>query len=140
MNFVAWSLSVVFLSIATLHLYWAGGGMWAAQAAAPKHQDGRAVFQPGAVACVTVASGLLAFAYACLAHRGLVPPLFLAGRTRWVLLAMSAIFAWRTIGDFKFAGLFRRVQSTDFGRLDRLVYTPLCGAVSALLGWLATGG
>ena len=139
MTIVACVLGIIFASIAGLHAYWAGGGGWAAAAALPKHPDGKPVFQPGPVACVAVALGLFGFAYVCLAHVALVPPLFLAGRTKLLLLLISGVFGLRMIGDFRFVGLFRRIHPTDFSRMDRLFYTPLCGTLSGLLLWLAAG-
>jgi hypothetical protein len=32
----------------------------------------------------------------------------------------------RTVGDFKYVGLFKRVRGTPFARLDTLLYSPLC--------------
>ena len=133
MTLVAGLLSLIFASLAVLHLYWAGGGQWAASAALPKQVDGKPVFKPGRLACVVVAFGLFFFGYICLAHIASVPPLFLTGHTKRALLIMSGIFALRTIGDFKFVGLFRRVQPTDFSRLDRIFYTPLCGSLCGML-------
>jgi len=137
MTLVAGLLCLIFASLAVLHLHWAGGGKWAASAALPKQLDGKPIFKTSLLACVVVAFGLFFFAYICLAHVALVPPLFLAGRTKPALLTMSGIFALRTIGDFKFVGLFRRVQPTDFSRLDRIFYTPLCGSLCGMLAWLA---
>lgn len=104
-----------------------------------KEPDGTPVFQPGVFACGAVALGLGGFAYTCLAHVTLLPPLFLVGRTKMILLVIRGCFALRTIGDFKYAGMFRRIQSTDFSRKDRVFYTPLCFALSAFLAWLAVG-
>ena len=143
MNLIAIILAFVFTAIAALHVYWGCGGTWAVTSTLPKFPDGRPVFQAsglaGLIACLVVAFGLVAFAYACLAHVALVPPVFLAGRTKLGLLVISGIFALRTVGDFRFFGVFRRVHGTDFSRLDRLFYTPLCSVLSALLAWLARG-
>ncbi len=137
MTFLACFLALVFTSLAALHAYWACGGTWAASVALPKHPDGKVVFLPGKIACLAVTLGLSAFAYVCLAHVQLLPPCFLMGRTKLVLLVLSGLFALRMIGDFKFAGLFRRVHPTDFSRMDRLFYTPLCLVLSGLLALLA---
>lgn len=132
----AWVLAIVFTSLALLHAYWAGGGKGAGMAL-PKQPNGKLVFQPGRAACLVVALGLGGFASICLAHAGVISPLFLAGRTKVVLLVMGGIFGLRTIGDFKFVGLFRRVHPTDFSRMDRAFYTPLCAALCGSLVWLA---
>lgn len=139
MILVAAILGLVFATLAGLHAYWGCGGRWGAAAAAPKKPDGTSFFHPSAVACFVVAAGLAAFAWVCLAHAAIVPAFLLTGRTKVVLLGLSGIFALRTIGDFKYVGLFRRVGPTDFSRMDKILYTPLCFVVSGLLFWLATG-
>lgn len=140
MTFVAILLSLIFACLGALHAYWTCGGTWAAAAALPKHPGGKPVFQPGVIACVAVALGLFGFAYVCLAHVALVSPLIPAGWTKPVLLVVSGVFALRTIGDFKFVGFFRRIHPTDFSRMDRAFYTPLCAVLSGLLAWLALNG
>jgi len=137
MTFLAVALASVFAALALLHAYWGCGGRRVAAAATPAKPDGRALFRPSAFACFVVAAGLAGFAWVCLAHGALAPAFFLTGRTKWVLLGMSGLFALRTVGDGKYAGLFRRVRDTDFARLDRILYTPLCLALSAGLAWLA---
>ncbi len=141
MTALACLLALVFAVLAGLHVYWAGGGKWAGAATLPKHADGRPLFQihgaRGALACLIMAVGLGAFGHLCLAQVGLAPKLFLAGRIPLALLVISGIFALRSLGDFKYVGLFRRVHGTDFARLDRLVYTPLCLALTVGLAWLA---
>ena len=132
-------LAFIFVGLAALHLYWAAGGNWAAKVALPKLPDGRLIFRPNAFASAAVALGLGAFGYICLVHLSLVPPLFLVGRTRVILFVISGVFALRTIGDFNYVGIFRRVNSTDFSRMDRICYTPLCLSLSASLLWLAVG-
>lgn len=140
MILLAASLASLFAALAALHAYWGCGGRWAAAAAAPKKTDGSAVFRPSPLACFVVAAGLAGFAWICLAHVNQTPALFLQGRTKAALLVMSGIFALRTIGDSNYVGLFRRVRGTDFARLDRLLYTPLCLMLSAGLAWLALQG
>jgi len=137
MIIVAIFLGIVFACLALLHAYWACGGTWAAGVALPKQTNGRLLFQPGISACVLVALGLAAFAYLCLAHVGLVPFAVVAGWTKPGLFGIGGIFALRTLGDFKYVGFFRQVRTTDFAHMDRILYTPLCFALSGLLAWLA---
>jgi hypothetical protein len=41
------------------------------------------------------------------------------------------MFALRTIGEFRYVGLFKRVHSTPFARWDSRLFTPLSAAIAA---------
>ncbi|MBI5425121.1 MAG: DUF3995 domain-containing protein [Opitutae bacterium] len=137
MQFVAILLATVFALIAGLHIFWGLGGRWGGSAAVPKLADGQPLFVPGIAACFVVASGLGAFAFVCLSHAGLTSWPFSRLSSGHALWVMAAIFLARTVGDFRYFGLARRVTGTDFARLDRIFYTPLCAGLSLMLAWLA---
>lgn len=126
MLFLALTVALSLFAIAGLHLFWGLGGQWGARATLPKKADGSLLFRPGIAACFVVAAGLCAMAWQVLAQRGIVTsPLTMAWSVKlhW---ACAAIFALRCLGDFKYAGLFRRVRGTDFAVMDAKFFTPLC--------------
>ena len=46
--------------------------------------------------------------------------------------AVSVVYLARSIGEFCYLGFFKKVRHTDFGRLDTLIYSPLCLLVATL--------
>lgn len=130
---LALPLSAVFTTLAALHLYWGVGGQWGGADAVPQRADGTPLFRPGFVACLLIATGLAGFATVALARIGWVtwPWSHPAASPRWLLRVVAALFALRTLGDFRYVGLTRRVRHTRFARQDRARYTPLCAALAA---------
>ena len=136
MRLVAISLTAVLLSLAVVHLYWMVRGV-GTSAGVPSRPDGEPLFRPGRVACLMVALALG------------IAALIVVGRARlmdvplspWILRAgtwgIAATFAARTVGEFRYVGLFKRVRGTLFARWDSRVFTPLCGAIAGAAGALA---
>ncbi len=121
--------------LAALHLYWAGGRRWGLAAAIPTKPDGAPTFRPGAAATVVVALALAAAAAIVGSAAGLLPAL---PGAEPLGLAAAVVFTARMIGDFRFAGLFKRERLTAFARWDSQLFSPLCGAL-ALACALAAG-
>lgn len=139
MMLLAVLLAIVFLLIAALHVYWGFGGKWGGSLVIPQTPDGRPLFSPGPAACWVVAIVIGGFSHLCLASVALAPLPPLPLSRRLLVVGLSAIFAARTVGDFRYFGIFRRVRDTGFARRDRILYTPLCAGLSALLAVLAAG-
>ena len=123
------SLTLLFLG--GLHVYWAAGGRWGAAVAVATHADGTPMFRPSALATIVVAGALFTTAGIIASAAGLLPaPSFLwSGWSRHLGLAAAAVFGLRMIGDFRFAGLFKRERRTEFARWDSQLFSPLCGAL-----------
>lgn len=121
-------LGAILTVLALIHVYWASGGRWAASQVTPKLATGQPLFVPGPAATLTVAALLL---LAAAISAGLV---FLEYR-RWLMSAMALVFALRAIGEFRYAGFFKRVRDTEFAYWDTRLYSPLCLLMSAL-AWL----
>ncbi len=118
-------LSSVLSLIAALHLYWAVRGVGTG-AGVPSRADGTPVMRPGrlsalAVAAALVTASLLLLGQASVIRTGLPAVVLSVGS--W---GVAATFAARTIGEFRYVGLFRRVRGTPFAKWDALVFTPLC--------------
>ena len=43
----------------------------------------------------------------------------------------------RTVGEFRYVGLFKRERGTRFAALDSCIYTPLCALLAAAVLYLA---
>ena len=139
MRLLALALASVLAVLAAIHLYWAAGGRLARAAAVP-HLGARPMITPGPLACVAVAALLLAAALLLLGRSGalsLPGPDWLAVAGTWTV---GVVFVLRSIGDFRFFGLFRHVTGTAFARNDALFYTPLCILVAIGTLCVAWGG
>jgi hypothetical protein len=113
------TLAAILLILAAIHVYWASGGTWAASKVTPKLGDGKPLFVPGPAATLAVA-GLMLFAAAIAA--GFV----LAQYHSLLMLAMTAVFSLRAIGEFRYCGFFKRIRNTEFAYWDTRIYSPLC--------------
>lgn len=133
----ALALCIIFTALAGVHLFWAFGGGAGLEGVIP-FENGRPLLNPGKMATVIVALLLLAAAGVSL-WRGAPSD----ARSSWIprsgIWVIALVFAVRAIGDFRLVGFFKRVRGTTFARYDSLVYSPLCGAISALALWLAFG-
>jgi hypothetical protein len=121
-------------AVALVHFGWALGMRWGIGVAIPT-VDGRRAFAPPRWLTALVALGLAAGA--ALAWRAS------GGSAQWAsgLCALgAAVFALRTVGDFRTAGLFKRVYGTPFARWDDALFTPLCAVLSACFALLSVGG
>lgn len=117
-------LVVVFGVIACLHVYWAAGGRWGIEHAAPVNEYGNKFLDTGVVACLVVAAGLILFSvYYLMLPSGM---LSLAG---WII---PSIFLIRAIGDFRYVGFTKKVKSSTFAELDTKFFSPLCVVIAGL--------
>lgn len=130
-------LSFIFIILAGVHFYWASGGRRGFEEALPTDEKGKKMMiEPSPLACVVVGLGLLLFGSYYLLKSGLVEvdvPEWIMTYGGWII---PAIFLFRAIGDFKYAGFFKRVKNTEFGKRDTRFYAPLClfiGVVGVLL-------
>ncbi|MFK7921248.1 MAG: DUF3995 domain-containing protein [Bacteroidia bacterium] len=130
----------IFLSISGIHFYWAFGGVWGTKAVFPTKADsGEMTFQPPFLATIVVALGLMVMAWTTSALNGLLTFPLSEAWIQGIMIGIATIFAIRAIGDFKYAGLFKKVKNTAFGINDTRYYTPLCLLISTLsitLLWL----
>ena len=119
-------LASILLLLAAVHVYWACGGKWASDAVIPRSESGARIMNPGTAATLTVVGLLLTAAW--IAFGAGIPP----DLRVWLLRAMAAVFTLRAIGDFRYAGFFKRHTSTVFAWWDTRLYSPLCVAMAVL--------
>lgn len=125
-NFITSILTLIFLLIAILHLYWAFGGKWGAQKVVPTKVTGEKLFVPSAGSCVFVTFGLLVMALLVLMFEEFLPnmlPVRLLNAGIWII---AAIFIIRAVGDFKYVVFFKSVKATRFSIDDTRYFSPLC--------------
>ena len=136
MNILIFINTGIFISLSLLHFFWLAGGKWALSIAIPTTSDGNKSMHPGIIATLIVAVGLLLFALVTLGSLGIYDDLINRKYIRFGMMAISAFFFLRVMGDFNYVGLTKRVRHTPFARYDNKIYIPLCliiGTISLIL-------
>jgi Protein of unknown function (DUF3995) len=123
---------LIFTAIALLHIYWAFGGTKGLSAALPDTGDDKKLFMPGTFLTLIVAFGLLLFAIISLSASGIFGSLINASYILYGNALTGTVFLFRAIGDFKYAGLFKKVKHTVFAKNDTKYYSPLCIFISVI--------
>lgn len=134
---VAFALAVVFCVLSLLHIGWALGLRGGQVQVVPERPDGQPVFRPGPFATLAVAGLLFLAALFVTQRAGLGRewiPAALVGPGCW---GVSAALVLRAIGEFRYAGVFKRVRGTAFARMDNRLYTPLALLLGLGAGFVA---
>ncbi len=56
---------------------------------------------------------------------------------RFGVWLLGAVLVLRTVGDFRYVGMFKQERRTQFAARDTRIYTPLCGVLAAGVLYLA---
>ena len=135
MKLLTISLSIIFLALGLIHMYWAVGGKWGFDSALPTNEQGSRLFTPRPIHSALVGVLLLFFALVYAKISGLISfhfPHWILQYGSWII---PSIFTIRAIGDFKYVGFFKKVRNTTFGKYDSRFYSPLCLTIG-LIGLL----
>ena len=119
-------LSLIFLVLAAIHIYWAFGGKSGAAASVPTNEKNIPVIKPGFMDCLAVAAGLFCFGAFVLIRSGIFSLSMPGWLFNYGLWLISAIFFLRAIGEFKYVGFFKKIKNTRFAQMDTKYYSPLC--------------
>ena len=128
-------LSIIFLVLAAIHVYWALGSEWAFESILPTKETGERLFTPRRIESAIVGIGLLAIAFYYTFKGSIIQidiPIWIYKYIGWII---PAIFMIRAIGDFKYCGIFKKLKATQFGEMDTKLFVPICLLIS-LLGFL----
>ena len=138
MHIISIALTAAFALIAVLHVFWALGFKLDIRNLVPVINN-EPVFTPGPIGTFLVAIVLFSFAGVSLSLGfpdtipvSYLPFIKIAGVTIGIIL-----FA-RAIGDFKYAGFFKRIRGSNFARYDYWLYSPFCLACGGALLYLST--
>jgi len=122
----------VFIILSGIHWNWGFGGNWGFDNAIPTDLDGNKMLNPKKIDSSIVAIGLLVFA----TYYFLISDLFSIDFPNWVSIyvgwVISLIFILRSIGDFKYVGFFKKIKTTNFGKLDSKLFSPLCMTIGLI--------
>lgn len=127
---VAMIVSVIFIFLGIIHIYWACGGKAGINKVIPV-MEGKPSIEPGKVITLFVAFGLVGIAGVSYALGYMKLESYLYGDyiiyAGWLL---SFIFLARAVGDFKLVGFFKKHKSSEFALYDTKYYSPFCLSMS----------
>jgi hypothetical protein len=135
---VAVVAAIVLLVLGAIHVRWAFRGNVEQSSGLPTRHDGSLLFRPGKGSTLAVAAALALAAYIVLGGAAVAPPIIGTTAVYHIgTLGVGTVFALRVVGEFRYVGLFKRVRSTAFARLDTRLFTPLCAAIAAAAFYVA---
>ena len=137
MQIISIALTGSFIIIAVLHFFWALGFKFDIRNLVPV-VNGEPVFTPGPIGTFIVAVVLFGFAGVSLAlgFSNKVPVNYLKA-IKIAGFAIGIILLVRAIGDFKYAGFFKRIKRSNFAKYDYWLYSPFCLISGGALLYLA---
>ena len=131
---IAIILIIIFLAISAIHFYWAFGGKnWANVVIPTKADDSVLVFKPRPIETAIVAISFIGFAVVVATRVGFMRLPVFQDYVNTVIWTMATIFMVRAIGDFRYAGFFKKIKNTTFGQMDTKYYSPLCLIIDVML-------
>ncbi|MBK9566075.1 MAG: DUF3995 domain-containing protein [Saprospiraceae bacterium] len=126
-------LIIIFTFLSGMHIYWAFGGRWASEGVFPTFENQSNAVMPGMIPTLIVAVGLLFFGLMVLMHiTDVTLPFGHEIIYKYGLRVIAVIFIIRSIGEFQYVGLFKKIKHTKFGLKDTQIYTPLCLTIGIL--------
>ncbi len=126
LNIISILLTIIFLFLAGIHLYWGVGGNWGSKAVIPTNYNGDQVLNPGLKECIVVMLGFLLATFLLWEKTGWLPSILPEKWTRYGIIVMIVVFFIRSIGDFRYVGFFKKIKGTPFAVLDTRLFSPLC--------------
>lgn len=119
-------LSLIFFFIGGVHISWSLGLKWGYEQVIPKKEKGENLFTPRKPECIVMAIIFFLFGIFYLIKTD-----FISLNIHQCVLTysgwfISILFIIRTIGDFKYVGIFKSIKTTDFAKWDNKLYIPLC--------------
>jgi len=133
---LAMMVCTIFLVLALWHFYMAVAGHSGESAAVPS-RDGKPVFVPSTGSTIAVGFVLILFAVLVACTSGILVLGLPPGLLRVLCYALALGLLARAAGDFNYVGFFKRVRGTRFARMDSLLYSPLCLALSVAVATVA---
>jgi hypothetical protein len=128
-------LTLFLLSL--IHLYWGFGGTWASNVAVPTDENNRKIFTPKLFECLVVAIGLFMCTLFILMTVEIISFTLPGWLMKYGLWVLAFVFLLRSIGEFRYVGFFKKINSTPFARSDTKYYSPLCLTLGLLIVVLA---
>lgn len=138
MNFIAYLLAVIFLIISLLHIYWLFGGRWGYEQVMPKdpfNPNNLSFFTSKVISFLTFLVALVFLGFSLITFSKTYGLKEESDLLKYFFYMISLLFSIRTVGDFKYVGLSKRIKGTEFSKFDNYLFIPLCAfiAISSLI-------
>ncbi len=130
LHIIGFILFAIFITLGTIHVYWAFGGTWGASTAVPAKENGEALFTPSPLATIIVALALFTSAFIVLGRIEQLVKLQWPFIFYWGTWGITVVFFLRAVGDFDHIGFFKKHKASRFALLDTRFYSPLCLMIS----------
>jgi Protein of unknown function (DUF3995) len=135
---IATIVSVIFILLGILHIYWASGGTKGISKAIPI-VDGKPAITPGKLIIILVAIGLMGIAGISGALGYMNLEVYLYGDyiiySGWLLALILLI---RAVGGFRLVEFFKKYKNSEFSVYDSKYYSPFCLSMSIAFLFLTT--
>lgn len=125
-------LGIILIGLGLIHFNWVMGGKFGFSESLPKKENGERVFNPKKIDSAIVGIGLTIFGIFYVLKSGLIEfnlPSWIMEYASWIV---PIIFLLRAIGEFRYVGFFKSIKTTEFGKLDTKLFSPLCLAIGIL--------
>lgn len=131
-------LSIIFFILSLIHVYWAIGGKKGLRQAVPFTSDdaNEPLFKPGKIATMFVAIVLAFFCFIVLLKINFINLNRRVLQNNYlyhILNVIAFLFLARSIGDFKYVGIAKKINDTEFAKYDSRLYVPLCLFIFTLI-------
>ncbi|MES0490782.1 MAG: DUF3995 domain-containing protein [Leptospirales bacterium] len=117
---------MVFALIGCIHIYWASGGTKGIKVAIPENEKGP-LFKAEFGGTIFIAIIFVIGSLLVIIDIYKIDLIFLQ---RYLYYIIGPVFFARVIGEFKYVGVFKRVNKTDFAKYDNFIYIPLCFSIA----------
>ncbi len=123
-------LFILFTLLGGIHIYWLFGGKWGLGKVIPTKTNESGTTKIPKIATLIVAVILISFGLVYLIKSGLIAVVISDTVIYYVGWFIPVIFMLRTIGEFKYVGLFKKIKDTEFAKADTKMFSPLCLFIS----------
>ena len=125
-------LSSIFILLGIVHLNWVFGGKFGFTESLPTKKSGERVLNPKRIDSAIVGTGLTLFGIFYIFKSGLVDYYLSTSILMYGGWIIPGIFILRAIGEFQYVGFFKKIRTTNFGKLDTKFISPLCLVIGIL--------
>jgi hypothetical protein len=125
-------LFLIFTILGGFHFYWLFGGVWGLKKVIPTRGKELKSISVPKFATLMVGLVLVSFGLMYLIKSEFISveiPSWLKNYGYWFI---PLIFILRAIGDFKYVGIFKKIQNTKFAKADNKIFIPLCLIIGIL--------
>jgi hypothetical protein len=130
MGVIALLISIIFIFLSGLHVYWGLFGIKNPSRVLPSNEKDELLMRPGRVGSILV--GLILAFFGFIYLNSVLEFLNWKGLT-YISWGIGTLFLARTIGDFRYVGFFKTVKNTNFAGMDSKFYSPLTLFIAALI-------